>query len=149
MSDQLPIIFYIWPCIMIGMVVLGIVGGFMSRAARDDAEAAYQTSLLRLRRDPANASLRKRTIELGRVYTNASRNSKGIAYFDETALMNDISEACGGTTVVVNAAPPVAPPASPALSLEERLARLSQLKEREVISEEEYQAKRQQILDEL
>src|SRR5215217_2106412 len=62
------------------------------KAARD----AYRSSLSRLKKNPTNAELRGQTLELGRKYSNLTRNRKGVTIFDEVALKNDIDAACAG-----------------------------------------------------
>lgn len=63
--------------------------------------------------------------------------------FDEVALANDIQTACGTQTA------PQPHLAQDSLSPEQRLERLQALKGKGLISEEEYLAKRSQILNDL
>lgn len=135
--------------IIIVIVIIFIIGTIANSGARTRAKTAYQASLEQLSRDPANPELRKKTLDLGRVYSNLTRNNKGVSLFDEVALMNDINAACGGTTVRANSKPSPKLPVSVAPPLQDRLIRLSQLKEQGLVSDEEYQAKRQQLLNEV
>lgn len=123
---------------------------------RKDAESAYKNSLARLKADPTNSDLRQKTLELGRYYSNLARDSKGVTIFDEMALMNDINAVCGGTTSITgtttSAPPPVSTPAptpTTSLSVEDRLAKLSDLKAKGLIDEQEYDTRRKKILDEI
>ncbi len=118
------------------------------RKALEDARVAYQTSLAHLERNPTSAELRQRTLELGRVYSNLTRDNKGLTIFDnEVALMNDINAACAGATVVSNPKSTTAAPSRQ--TIEERLARLLELKDKGLIDVVEYNARRQKILDEV
>jgi len=131
-----------------GIVALGFILAAVNQNARDKAKAAYQTSLDRLKLDPGNADLRHQTLQLGRIYSNLTRNNKGVTLFDEVALLNDINAACGFL------GGPVAPPVAPSVtgvqpSIEERLTRLDALKNRGLISEAEFESKRSKLLDEV
>ena len=109
-----------------------------------DARKAYQNSLTYLKAHPTDAEVRQGTLEYGRRYSNLTRNRKGVTIFDEVALMNDINAACGGvTTNAVNKQ------TSPSQTIESRLLKLAELKSNGLITEQEYEAKRQKILDEV
>lgn len=113
--------------------------------AQAEAKAAYEKSLIKLKSNPASADTRQRTLHLGRAYSSLTRSSQGVTVFDEVALMNDINAACGGVALAANSAP-----AAPAkASIEERLARLGELRVQGLIEEEEYSARRLKILDEV
>jgi hypothetical protein len=107
------------------------------RQARKEASAAYQESLRRLKSNPADADLRQHTLHLGRTYSNFTRDKKGVTVFDEVALMNDIGAACAGATATVNSRKE-----SVSSSIEERLAKLTDLKYKGLISEQEYNSKK-------
>lgn len=122
----------------------------------EDAESAYRNSLAQLKVEPTNSDLRQRTLELGRYYSHLARDSQGVTIFDEIALMNDINAVCGGTTSITgtttSAPPPVSTPAptpTTSLSVEDRLAKLSDLKAKGLIDEQEYDTRRKKILDEI
>ncbi len=138
--------------ILIGvcLLIIGIVAGFkdakLKPKALEDARVAYQTSLAQLKQNPTNADLRQKTLELGRIYSNLTRDEKGVTIFDEIALMNDINAACAGATVVSNPSPSTSEPHQ---TIEERLARLTELKAKELIDEAEYNARKQKIIDEV
>jgi len=114
------------------------------RKALQEARKAYEESLSRLKSDPANPNLRQRTLQLGRAYSNLTRNRKGVTLFDEVALMNDINAACAGASSVQTG-----PLNSTALSIEERLSRLSELKAKGLIDDDEYRNRRQQVINEV
>ena len=139
--------------VIIGVVIVVAYAVIMA-AARSQAKAAYESSLAQLRSNPSDAGLRQRTLTLGRTYSNATRNNKGVTIFDEMALMNDINAACGGTAVAHGDSfrpvpAPVALPSANASPLEDRLMRLTKLKEQGLVNDEEYQSKRQQLLSEV
>jgi len=64
----------------------------------EDTRAKYRASLEKLKHDPNNPNLRQATLALGRIYSEAMRDSKGRTIFDEIALKNDIDAACAGAT---------------------------------------------------
>jgi hypothetical protein len=135
--------------ICLGVVVIIIIALVISsnqkNAALAQARTAYQVSLSRLKSDPTNPDLRQNTLALGRIYSNLTRKKRGVTLFDEVALMNDINAACAGATHgSQNHAQ-----TSAAASIEERLSRLTDLRSKDLIDEEEYRLRRQQILDQL
>jgi hypothetical protein len=113
--------------------------------AQAQARAAYEQSLIELKSDPASADIRQKTLYLGRAYSNLTRSSQGVTLFDEVALMNDINAACGGVALAGKGEPAALAKGS----IEERLARLGELRVQGLIDEEEYSARRQRILDEV
>ena len=113
--------------------------------AQEEAKAAYEQSLIKLKSNPASADLRQRTLQLGRAYSSLTRSTQGVTVFDEVALMNDINAACGGVALSANSEPAAPPKAS----IEERLAKLGELRVQGLIEEEEYSARRSKILDEV
>jgi hypothetical protein len=135
---------------LIGVViffVLAIIGGISQANQQASARTAYNASLARLAKDPSNAELRRQTLNLGRVYSNLTRNNKGVTVYDEVALMNDINAACAAA----NSVPLQQQQAEslPITPIQERLSTLANLKEQGLISDEEYNVKRQQILSEV
>lgn len=113
--------------------------------AKSKARRNYQASLAALKADPTDATLREETLRLGRAYSNAMRNWRGVSLFDEIALANDINAACAGATRQIAAAPP--PRAS--TSIEDRLRRLEELRGKGMITDDEFAARRLEILREV
>lgn len=111
----------------------------------------YQNSLAYLKAHPTNPEVRQGTLEYGRRYSNLTRNSKGVTIFDEVALLNDINAACGGTTAITEKAPAISEVKSPSQSqtIEARLGKLAELRNSGLITEQEYDSRRQKILDEI
>jgi hypothetical protein len=109
---------------------------------RTQAYHAYQNALGHLKIDPMNPDLKQKALELGRIYSNWTRNAQGVTLFDEVALMNDISAATAGAASY-KSMPPVS------VSVETRLAKLAELRASGIIDEQEYSAKRQKIIDEM
>jgi hypothetical protein len=133
--------------ILVLVIVASVASANSKAKAQAQAKASYDHSLTDLKSDPGNADLRQQTLQLGRSYSNLTRNKKGVTVFDEVALMNDISAACArAATPIPNAEPATA---SSRGSIEERLSRLAELKVQGLIDEEEYKLRRQRILDEL
>lgn len=136
------------------IVVISLIAGLARSQASDEAKKAYQQSLLQLKADPTNASLRQTTLELGRRYSNLTRNGKGVALFDEVALMNDLNAAAGGTMALAQAsglsgAPGAAGPPPAAATVEERLEQLARLKGKGLVTDAEYEKRRAAMLEEL
>jgi hypothetical protein len=130
--------------ILVAIIVVMVNESNKAAKALADARAAYQSSLTRLKSNPTNADLRQRTLSLGRVYSNLTRSKKGVTLFDEVALMNDINAACAGA---VTASPSTQTPSRQ--TIEQRLAKLSDLKAKGLIDDQEYNSRRQKILDEV
>jgi len=127
------------------VVIIGVFAGIAASGKLQAAKIAYQDSLRALKSDPTNPDLRQKTLELGRAYSQLTRRGKRVALFDEMALANDLNAAAGGSTLIApsrNANPTAAPEL-------DRLRKLDQLKEGGLVSEEEYVAKRQKIIDDL
>ena len=129
------------------LVIIGISHAAYkkSQGALQESSEAYQASLDKLRQDPTNSSLRQETLRLGRDYSSLTRSNKSVSIFDEVALMNDIQAACAGAirTHGTSAARQAGP------SIDERLENLESLRSKGLVSEEEYQTKRQQMIDEI
>lgn len=106
----------------------------------------YLNALNALTFHPTDANLKQQTLDLGRKFATLTRQYQGVdavTIFDEVALMNDINAACAGATVVSGKETVNNP------TVEERLAKLSKLKEKNLINKEEYKARRHKILDEI
>lgn len=112
----------------------------------NEIKPAYLNSLGRLKSQPTNADLKQNTLELGREYSERTRKLQGIngiTIFDEMALMNDINTACAGATSVSMKE------ATNNQTILERLSKLSELKDKNLINEQEYETRRLKILDEI
>jgi len=139
--------------VVMGFVILVIVLTVRQSQARTRAlregKQNYLDSLEKLKHDPTNANLRQRTLELGRRYSNLTRNQQGVTVFDEVALSNDIGAACAGASAAVRSTPLKNIVASNKSSVEERLTKLLELKSKGLITEQEYESKRTRVLDEV
>jgi hypothetical protein len=143
------------------LVVIGIVVGLIflvhrqERLRQEDirkrvqamyyAEDLYKDSLETLKNNPSDANRKQKCLQLGRELADLSRRYQGISgvtIFDELALMNDINAACA-------ASPSLSTKREISQTLEERLAKLSELKEKNLLNEREYNERRQKILDEI
>jgi hypothetical protein len=111
------------------------------RLALERARDEYRRSITRLKQEPTNADRKQEALALGRVYSNMTRERKGVTLFDEIALLNDINAACAAASVSQHVA------AIPPQSVEERLRVLVQLRDGAMIDETEYDKQRRQILE--
>ena len=130
------------------LIAFGIIGFIVlilyvySRDAKakedelEDARSKYDDILASLKTNPADPNVRQKAVELGRLYTNLTRNKRGVTVYDEMALMNDINAVCAGATAISSKAG-----TSP--TLEERFAKLSEIYEKDIINELEYKERRQ------
>jgi hypothetical protein len=126
------------PILVVVLIVVGIVSAAANaESAQRKALEEYQSSLARLKGNPTNADLRQETLRLGRAYSNLTRNTKGVTLFDEVAVKNDIDAACAGSVQMQNR------------TIEQRLAKLEQMRADGVIDGSEYQRRRQAIIDEI
>lgn len=123
--------------LLIGAVILVIAGALDLSRAR----AAYEDALGRLKRDPVNSDLHQETLRLGRRYAYLARKRRGIAMFDEIALMNDLNAA---TARAVR--PHTALQATSSSSVESRLSHLADLRAKGLIDDAELAARRREIL---
>jgi len=80
-----------------------------------------------------------KALRVGREYAELSRDSKQVGLYDEVALLNDINAACAGSLA--------SSPEATGDSAEVRLESLLRLKNADLITEDEFRAKRQAILD--
>ena len=116
------------------------------------ARSKYFDALEKLRQMPNNTSLKQHTFTLGQNYVNltqeiidgnVTQKVKGFIPYDELTLMSDINDVCeDGKDIsdkeIINTQ-----------IIEERLAKLSELKEKNLINEQEYSERRKRILDEI
>lgn len=139
-----------------GLTILAVIGSIfwglslyfrnLSRINKQlrDAYVSYQQSLGLLKQQPNNPELRQRALEWGRYYSNLTRDNKGVTIYDEVALANDINAACAGAGYIAKE-----PEATTTRSIEERLDQLKVLFEKGAINEQEYDARRSRLLDEV
>jgi hypothetical protein len=113
------------------------------REAIDLANTTYQGWLAKLKIQPTNADIKQKALKWGRIYSNLTRESKGVTVYDEMALMNDISAATAGAAVATVAT------VSGGASVEDRLKTIDDLRTKGVISDQEHAARRQKILETL
>lgn len=118
-------------------------------AERNVAQAKhfYERCLTEVRQHPTDPHLRRRALEAGRLYAAWKRHREGgkATIYDETAIANEIeaaSAAAASTTHPVQTG-------ETSMSIEQRLERLVVLKGKKLISDEEYEQKRAEILAEL
>lgn len=137
------------PFLCIGFVILimVLIANEMKKTEkqREQAKINYDDSLRMLKTNPTSADLRQKTLELGRQYSNLTRRKSGVAIFDEVALMNDINAACAGATV--SHSPESSPPSKQ--PIEQRLRKLVDLKDKGLLTEQEYEFRKSKILDEV
>ena len=106
----------------------------------------YKTNLEQLTRSPGDTNLRQNALSSGREYARIAREGGKETLFDEVALMNDINAVAGGYSVKPK---DDKTEIAAERSISERLAELAKVKEQGLISEDEYNAKRSAILDEM
>jgi hypothetical protein len=131
----------------LGAIVLMVVAVVYSNNEKqrrlDEARRAYFEHLESLKKSPNDPNLKQQTLQLGRRYSALTRESNGVTVYDEMAIMNDISAATAAATASVPTRATIAPAPT---SIEERLRKLEELKNRELITMEEYRTRREAIL---
>lgn len=131
--------------IIIAVIGIAFYSAYQAGKAKEQALAAYHASLSDLKKDPGNSNLRQKTLNLGRIYSNLSRNNKGNTVFDEVSLMNDINAACASTQQVVH--PENQLPPAQQESIEARLQKLKYLYEKRLIDEQDFLRRKQEIIN--
>ncbi len=127
---------------LIGLGIMSVQADAKAKEIRE-AEARYRESLSSLKASPTDADLKEETLRKGRVYSNLNRNKQGVTMYDEVALLNDINAACAAAGTLQPAE------VEPRKNIEDRLSYLQQLKERKLITDQEYEQRRAEILKEL
>jgi seryl-tRNA(Sec) selenium transferase len=109
-------------------------------------QKAYQDALSALRQDPTNVSLHEQALQLGRIYSAATREGNIVTLFDETALANDIRAVTANATQTTI---PVAASAAtvPSQSIDDRINALLKMKASGLITDAEFDQKRKELLD--
>lgn len=96
---------YLLAIILIWALIFGFVSGAWKEKDIAVAKKAYLESLSALKRAPANADIKQRTLALGRAYAKLTRGKKGHAVFDEAELMRDIDAACNAQSTTTPVKP--------------------------------------------
>ena len=129
----------------VGLMIYGAIETWQKtkqeQARLVEAKRLYDESLAALTASPADPELRKRALDLGRVYSNLNRDSKGVTIYDEVALSNDIGAACAATEVETSRHAVVEPVAAKA-DVVERLRTLNDLKSNGLVAEDEFNSLR-------
>jgi len=122
----------------------------MNEAFTRFLEREYNKSLFFLKENPTSADAHQQTLSLGREYATAAREEGRVTIFDETALANDIRAATANAS---QSQKPISVQASnqpkTATSLKERISALTLMKESGLLSDEEFDRKRREILDQI
>lgn len=113
-------------------------------------QARYQLALAALKSNPTNPDLHTHALQLGREYAESTRAEGVVTLFDETALANDI-RAVTANAAQVSAIGDAssANPTTATASLDERIAKLLKLKAAGLLSDAEFEQKRQALIDEV
>ena len=134
-----------------GIVLVAIFIGVASANRTAKAKDAYQASLAELRKDPTNPGKREEALFKGRVYSNLTRNDKGVTLYDEMAIKNDLDAAAAaapsGTVTQGYGGTSSFAPNGP--SHEERLRKLEELRDKGLLTADEYASRRKLIIDDL
>ena len=64
--------------IIVIIVIIGIWGGISRSNQVKKAKENYEKSLAKLKENPTDADLKQATLELGRIYSNLTRDSNGV-----------------------------------------------------------------------
>ena len=131
--------------IVMVVVAIAFYVGSQAEKAKRRALEAYKNSLAQLKTDPGNSDLRQLTLSLGRIYSNLVRDKKGNTIFDEIALMNDINAACAATQQAIPMQNISPTPQND--SVEARLVKLNELYEKRLIDTEDFQRRKQEIIN--
>ena len=127
------------------VVIVLLISSLAKEKEIEKAKSAYKACLQRLKQDPTNADLRECSLHFGRKYSNLTRDKKGVTIFDEVALMNDINAACAGAVEMTGTSS-----MNPSqMTFEERLKKLSVLRDQELIDDNEFHDRKQKILNEI
>ena len=136
---------------IIGIIILIIVFIAVRRSKAAEVGAAhqwYENLLDQLKQNPNDPELYQATLEAGRTYSNLTRERRGVTIYDEAALSNDLNAARARTGQHI-ASQTISFPQSASVSVSDRLRQLDGLRSQGLITDDEYAAKRQRLLDEL
>ncbi|EGY52841.1 SHOCT domain-containing protein [Neisseria shayeganii] len=140
--------FIIFIIIIVVIIVAIIIQANTELNEREKARKSYLASLEKLKNNPTNPNIKQQTLQLGREYSHLTRNKKGVAIFDEIALMNDINAACAAATISEFSSNSMLERHNNTSStIQEKINTLTSLYEQGVIDEKEFQQRKKQILD--
>ncbi|MCX6015512.1 MAG: SHOCT domain-containing protein, partial [Chloroflexales bacterium] len=132
---------------LIVIIGWGRMDNLKPKSPLQQKQQAYTNTLTALRADPTNPVLHEQALQLGRMYSAATREGNSVTLFDETALANDIRAVTANATQTTV---PVAAPSSataPVTSLDERINALLKMKASGLITDDEFDQKRKELLD--
>lgn len=129
--------------LLAGMIFLFYIGG-KGRSAINikNSEAEYKKALSELRMNPSSPELAQKTIQAARAYSKTTRATAFGQLADEDTLMKEINSVISGEKAI-------AQNTISGQTIEERLAKLTDLKNKNMITPEEYEARKKTILDEI
>lgn len=139
----------------IAVIIAFFVRAELRRRRIAEAEEIYNEWLQELRAFPTDSAVRIQTLEAGREYARALRESGNETIFDEVALLNDINAIAGSSVSKSierqqpSAPRKVEPEVEQPKSHEDRLRALADLRSKGLITEDEYNERRTKILDEI
>jgi hypothetical protein len=144
--------FWCWGIVILIVAVLFImVKNNADKMARvNTARAAYQKELQKLRDTPFDTKQRERVLSAGREYIEAAIAAGKSTIFTEVTMLNDLT-AITGESLAQNAKDSAvnAPDPKPENDIASRLKKLENLREQQLITEDEYEKRRSAILDQL
>lgn len=142
--------FSLWGLIIIPLIIL--VNKFTSKNydRQNKLKQEYEDFKYKLSQNPQNQELRQLTLQKARDYYSSLRNDGRLTIYDEQAIQNDLS-------LIINSSNNSYTQQSNDNSIENKdnsdslakLEKLKHLKDKGLITEADYEAKKQKILDEL
>lgn len=98
----------------------------------------YDDLLIQLRENPNNANIKEKVLMAGRDYYGTLRLDGRLTIYDEQAITNDISTAVGNGN-----------PIEPQNNVYKDIEELAKLKDKGILTEEEFADKKQILLDKI
>ncbi len=132
---------------LIVIIGWGRMDNLKPKSLLQQKQQAYTNALTALRADPTNPVLHEQALDLGRMYSAATREGKAVTLFDETALANDIRAATANATQTTMPVSAQSSTAAPATSLDDRINALLKMKASGLITDAEFDHKRKELLD--
>jgi len=138
--------------IVVIFVVFFIVVSSIRSSNITKLQQDYTNALIALKNDPTNADLHAQVLYTGRILCNLLRYNRGVTLHDETQIANDIravtANASASSVPVSPSIPhPATVPPTRSDSLEHRINALKKMKENGLLTDAEFDQKRQEILD--